>query len=619
MTETSLEPLAPALAQLYLHEDLGWFKQDSHQALARLAPDDGHRDALAASMATMFYYTLPLPGRGFKSETPPTPGRNDPCDCGSGKKYKKCCGRIGKPPAIPYQGLFQIAMSAFGPDQWQKLAEHPDLPSELRELMLEHCMQTGQPAMADLIAQPLYRRVASLTRRDEGGFSIAMDALADIMPTAKRRQRQEELLEQAKSAPIRSILHQRLAMRYMEEGDINRARQHLTEARQADPDQMEIPLAELSILAFTGSEDVLVERARWWQTRLRKRHGPDYPWRDFIEDVIERGKVVMDAWDSPMSGDTLTEDIVLERIDRLHDILTRTPVIFTDEMTRERYLECSVKTARKLAKPARRLLKDVYSLEETGAGSRLALDDLLSPPDGEWLWTSPDADWLGALEARPDLLGNVTVLLALYELVQACPDETGHGQASLIPHLMEHINYYFNTVLGSLKDQGYLNHRTINGHAIAVLIRSHLLDLRHVGEPDMALRFGEQYLELHPGDPSAVRVVLASFYAEQGRVEAATALKDQYQNGQNPELAASLMQAHAFTGDYGNALKQLNHLVSGYPSAFRELAKYITGIAQAEPWATSQPFHGMDAYWNLNAHLWNARLDALDWLNRNLP
>ncbi|MBI5243020.1 MAG: SEC-C domain-containing protein [Elusimicrobia bacterium] len=23
----------------------------------------------------------------------PTPGRNEPCPCGSGKKYKKCCGQ----------------------------------------------------------------------------------------------------------------------------------------------------------------------------------------------------------------------------------------------------------------------------------------------------------------------------------------------------------------------------------------------------------------------------------------------------------------------------------------------------------------------------------------------
>jgi uncharacterized protein YecA (UPF0149 family) len=25
--------------------------------------------------------------------TAPKVGRNDPCPCGSGKKYKKCCGR----------------------------------------------------------------------------------------------------------------------------------------------------------------------------------------------------------------------------------------------------------------------------------------------------------------------------------------------------------------------------------------------------------------------------------------------------------------------------------------------------------------------------------------------
>ena len=36
-----------------------------------------------------------------KAENPPTPiqsdkiGRNDPCPCGSGKKYKKCCGAGG--------------------------------------------------------------------------------------------------------------------------------------------------------------------------------------------------------------------------------------------------------------------------------------------------------------------------------------------------------------------------------------------------------------------------------------------------------------------------------------------------------------------------------------------
>jgi len=32
------------------------------------------------------------PPETFKRKEP-VPGRNDPCTCGSGKKYKKCCGR----------------------------------------------------------------------------------------------------------------------------------------------------------------------------------------------------------------------------------------------------------------------------------------------------------------------------------------------------------------------------------------------------------------------------------------------------------------------------------------------------------------------------------------------
>ncbi|MFQ5422627.1 MAG: SEC-C metal-binding domain-containing protein [Phycisphaerae bacterium] len=36
----------------------------------------------------------PLPPPVDTIKNPQTgPGRNDPCPCGSGKKYKKCCGR----------------------------------------------------------------------------------------------------------------------------------------------------------------------------------------------------------------------------------------------------------------------------------------------------------------------------------------------------------------------------------------------------------------------------------------------------------------------------------------------------------------------------------------------
>ena len=35
-------------------------------------------------------------GQGGPVSRPPKVGRNDPCPCGSGKKYKKCCGRSAR-------------------------------------------------------------------------------------------------------------------------------------------------------------------------------------------------------------------------------------------------------------------------------------------------------------------------------------------------------------------------------------------------------------------------------------------------------------------------------------------------------------------------------------------
>ncbi len=33
-----------------------------------------------------------LMGQSTQAKAEPIPGRNEPCPCGSGKKYKKCCG-----------------------------------------------------------------------------------------------------------------------------------------------------------------------------------------------------------------------------------------------------------------------------------------------------------------------------------------------------------------------------------------------------------------------------------------------------------------------------------------------------------------------------------------------
>jgi uncharacterized protein YecA (UPF0149 family) len=40
------------------------------------------------------WYPVKVPKRGTqKTKWEKTPPRNEPCPCGSGDKYKKCCGR----------------------------------------------------------------------------------------------------------------------------------------------------------------------------------------------------------------------------------------------------------------------------------------------------------------------------------------------------------------------------------------------------------------------------------------------------------------------------------------------------------------------------------------------
>ena len=49
-----------------------------------------------ATVADVFASMMSQAGRRVqetRGQAAPAVGRNDPCPCGSGKKYKKCCGR----------------------------------------------------------------------------------------------------------------------------------------------------------------------------------------------------------------------------------------------------------------------------------------------------------------------------------------------------------------------------------------------------------------------------------------------------------------------------------------------------------------------------------------------
>ncbi len=78
-------------------------EQHAKRSLPVVAPPAGSENALPRSGRTLPVFVPPAGGEKAveRSERQPGPappigarvGRNDPCPCGSGRKYKHCCGR----------------------------------------------------------------------------------------------------------------------------------------------------------------------------------------------------------------------------------------------------------------------------------------------------------------------------------------------------------------------------------------------------------------------------------------------------------------------------------------------------------------------------------------------
>lgn len=68
----------------------------------------------------------------------PKIGRNDPCPCGSGKKYKKCCLDKAVKPATPMPTLFSEADRASVLNKLRVFAERPDQVADVAEASFDY-------------------------------------------------------------------------------------------------------------------------------------------------------------------------------------------------------------------------------------------------------------------------------------------------------------------------------------------------------------------------------------------------------------------------------------------------------------------------------------------------
>lgn len=257
-------------------------------------------DAEAQRLLALATQAVQQPSAGSGSRAP---GRNEPCPCGSGKRYKQCCGSLGadRSPASPVQrepgnaeaGLLQAAMARHQAGRLddaealyrQTLQANP-ANAVAQQYLGVLAMQRGNPVQGEALI-----REALATRPDIPDFHNNLGLclrLQNRLDEAVLAYRQAIALN-----PDYAVGHNNLGLDLQALGQVQEARKHFEQALALQPQFAEAHWnLGLACLA-------LGDLARGWA---------EYEWRLRCQPFVNDGLVLagVPAWQGqPLAGKTL--------------------------------------------------------------------------------------------------------------------------------------------------------------------------------------------------------------------------------------------------------------------------------------------------------------------------
>lgn len=270
---------------------LEWFEQEfpaySSEWMPQAAPE-GVR-AAARMLGRSVWNQVPLPRNRFRPDPLPRPERNDPCPCGSGSKFKRCCAHIPLPAFEP-EMVWSMAVGHLSPVQMREAIEHGQIPVMTLGQLADEALQRGDPQRAIAVLDPLFAgEPATFDHRHATVLNLLCNAYDEHYARPTKKTRLLERLTAAQDKAVRANAWQRLASFRMDQGDDDEAWRCFQEAQRADPGDPDLAPLELLLLLARGEQARASERARFWLQRYRSL-GIDDP---------ERLKLLTDAVGDP--------------------------------------------------------------------------------------------------------------------------------------------------------------------------------------------------------------------------------------------------------------------------------------------------------------------------------
>jgi tetratricopeptide (TPR) repeat protein len=671
-----LEALLPAAVRVALkHQSLDRFLDWAEESVPEfLAPElhanltqSGAARQFARAFARNLWKGIPLPRNEYQPDRISETGRNDPCPCGSGRKYKHCCLELDR------EAGFNVGADAFWPFVLEELsAKEVSRLAELKRIplgaLVDHADTLAEKGEMDKAVRLLEPRLTAPWSSTGEQAEAAFDELCNLYDALERRDEKLALIDRvvagAPKSRLRSAAWARLASIRADQGDFTASWDCFRRAQQDDSSNHSLGLLEVQLLLAQERGAEGRERARFWAARV-ERAGEE--WHDLAallremsadpEAALARSSFKhlgphaerLQAWAAPTAQRPLPEySLDVDGADAAGDQGTRPErlaEVLRNMGVAEEHLSEAVG---KLAADIRSLEKEnppasgetdgedeppaVESRDRAVLETPSRLRDLEqrwraifplpkpistqdSPGDDHDVWEPQTAErWIAFLEANAEAADSLSILDDLATAVR-CLEPAGLPwfDDAIERPLLERSRAIFEQALASRPDVELPWFATQNRPALRSFAR--LYQVLATRDAAAALPVASRLLELNPGDNHGFRGIVVNELLAQGRDAEALKITEAYPG--DGMLETSFGRALALF-----RLRQLEPATLALRSAIEKaplVPKYLAADAIRQPKLDPLGVRpgGPDEAWHYREDarpLWIGTPGALEWL-----
>ena len=629
------------------------------------ATPPGVVDALAAQIHFVIWNALPLPGNDFNPSPLPLPERNEPCYCGSGQKYKRCCALLPKFPPLDPLSLWPTVLQKLPKKKLKQALAQEQIPMEVVITgAIDMFDQERYAGAAELLDSLFSGSLIKLRPQIELALQTLCDCYDQLGQNRKKLALLKKIVSEAPASPLRAGAWQRLMTIHLDQDDTAAARQAFERAMRDDPEDPSLSLLEIHLLGGENKWGLARERAHFWLKRLQRSIYD----KDALKPILNFLENAMDDPEKALENMTGFEDDLDPESERLLDwidVIVERPlpaysVVEEHDFDGQDEKEALPGHLRTMGLPAEEISRALDMLKEQKAGLEaektednqeadvfeedtsliLEAPKTLRPlekrwkkvagigkpfgtsetPMGDWNGWEPETieRWCTFLEKNPAAGDSLEIIDDLATALSHHPDETSADiyYDGLLP-LLQRARAIVEKAITGVEAPLLRWNRIANRAGLRSLARLHQILHFDMDDENDSNKLLEMLLALNPADNHGLRVEAMNNHLRHGRNEAAVQLAGKYPDDLLAETRYGLVLAFYRLNRAKDAQDAAEKAVANMPLVAQYLIRNSVRRPKLSPHGITAG--GKDQAWLYREEMreeWEKTDGALAWLEK---